>query len=304
MIETTNYLPDSLKALPIWVLWRIEERDGKWTKVPYNAQTLRRASSTDNRTWTVYDIAVRSLEDNREDFNGLGVMITKDYRLVFVDVDHCITDGLLDERGRDLLETFTDPAQYIELSQSRSGLHALVLGEIPRNFKNPKNGIEMYSEKRFCALTGIALSAAEPAEDESSVRYWFERYKTPKKQNNVYPPPSLEEVKEDRWIIEHAAERDGRFKELYSGGLADYESHSEADIALLLILAFWTDRNPEQMDRLFRSSGLYRAKWERGDYREKSIAAACGRLEESLSEYGRRQKIEEGRKELEWFDSI
>jgi putative DNA primase/helicase len=46
------------------------------------------------------------------------------------------------------------------------------------------------------------------------------------------------------------------------------------------MLAFWTGPDPERIDKLFRHSGLYRRKWERKDYRERTIARALeGRTE-------------------------
>jgi hypothetical protein len=39
-------------------------------------------------------------------------------------------------------------------------------------------------------------------------------------------------------------------------------------------LAWWTDRDRHQTDRLFRQSGLYRKKWERDDYRERTLDKA------------------------------
>lgn len=50
--------------------------------------------------------------------------------------------------------------------------------------------------------------------------------------------------------------------------------HSAADQALCNILAFWTGGNAGLIDRLFRMSGLYRNKWERRDYRERTIGKA------------------------------
>nr|WP_152436592.1 hypothetical protein [Halosimplex carlsbadense] len=47
---------------------------------------------------------------------------------------------------------------------------------------------------------------------------------------------------------------------------ADYPSQSEADMALAHNLAFWTGKDPSQMDSLFRESGLYREKWDRKHY--------------------------------------
>jgi primase-polymerase (primpol)-like protein len=51
-------------------------------------------------------------------------------------------------------------------------------------------------------------------------------------------------------------------KKLMSGDISGYESQSEADLALCRHLAFWTAKDPEQMDRLFRRSRLMRPKWD------------------------------------------
>ena len=54
-----------------------------------------------------------------------------------------------------------------------------------------------------------------------------------------------------------------KFNILYSGYWSSlYKSQSEADLALCCILAFWTCRNATQIDSIFRSSGLYREKWD------------------------------------------
>jgi hypothetical protein len=81
----------------------------------------------------------------------------------------------------------------------------------------------------------------------------------------------------DTAIIRRAGAAGNRrkFNRLWAGDTSGYQSHSDADEALLFILAFWTNRDPETMDRLFRQSGLYRDKWERNDYRARSIQSAC-----------------------------
>ncbi|MCP4712224.1 MAG: hypothetical protein GY869_26680, partial [Planctomycetes bacterium] len=62
------------------------------------------------------------------------------------------------------------------------------------------------------------------------------------------------------------------------GDVSAYTSDSEADLALCGMLAFWTRRDPERIDQLFRQSALCRKKWiERGDYRERTITKALGR---------------------------
>lgn len=51
---------------------------------------------------------------------------------------------------------------------------------------------------------------------------------------------------------------------LFAGDWEDlYGSQSDADMALLSILAFWCGCDEEQMDRIFRTSGLMRDKWDR-----------------------------------------
>ena len=93
----------------------------------------------------------------------------------------------------------------------------------------------------------------------------------------------------DKWVIDHASQH-GSFSDLYQGSWAGiYGSQSEADLSLCLILAFWTDRNTEQIDRIFRSSGLYRDKWERQDYRDNTIENAISQCDVSFSEFIRKE---------------
>ena len=54
------------------------------------------------------------------------------------------------------------------------------------------------------------------------------------------------------------------FRRLWDGEYTElYKSPSEADMALCNILAWWTNRDQDRMDRLFRQSGLMREKWDR-----------------------------------------
>ena len=58
------------------------------------------------------------------------------------------------------------------------------------------------------------------------------------------------------------AKNAAKFERLWTGDTSEYLSHSEADLALLGKLAFYT-QDASQLDRLFRQSGLYRAKiWD------------------------------------------
>ena len=57
-------IPKELRALPQWLVWRLECREGqpKPTKVPYDWRSGRKASTTDRSTWTTFEHATRARE--------------------------------------------------------------------------------------------------------------------------------------------------------------------------------------------------------------------------------------------------
>ena len=69
---------------------------------------------------------------------------------------------------------------------------------------------------------------------------------------------------DDDLLLKKAVEaRNGeKFRALFYDGPRGYPSASEADMALCLLLAFWTGRDTARMDRLYRKSALYRQKWD------------------------------------------
>lgn len=88
-------------------------------------------------------------------------------------------------------------------------------------------------------------------------------------------------------------------RRLYDGDTSAYGGDdSRADLALCSHLAFWTRGDAAQMDWLFRCSGLFREKWEREDYRMRTIGKACEsltRVEGSFRGRGsRRGRADEG----------
>ncbi len=75
-------------------------------------------------------------------------------------------------------------------------------------------------------------------------------------------------------IASRAANGD-KFSHLYAGDWrATHGSQSQADLALCGMLSFWTQGDAQRIDRLFRRSGLMRSKWDRRDYRERTIERA------------------------------
>src|SRR5699024_6320091 len=59
------------------------------------------------------------------------------------------------------------------------------------------------------------------------------------------------------------------------------DSQSEADMAFANDLAFWTNRDYEKMDAIFRDSSLYRDKWDR---KQNSSTYGAETLNKAISE--------------------
>ena len=84
--------------------------------------------------------------------------------------------------------------------------------------------------------------------------------------------------------IEKSKQKD-KFLRWYNGDLSmNANNHSDADFAFCGALAFWTGKNAERMDRIFRDSQLMRPKWDerRGEklYGQMTIDKAIGACKE------------------------
>jgi hypothetical protein len=276
-------IPENLKALKQWCVWRYEYRDGKYTKVPYSLAVdingcNRRAKSNDPATWSNFEPIVSAYRAPKSLFDGIGFFLTPPY--VGIDWDKCRNeDGSIVPLAEiNSLET------YAELSPSGKGVKAIAKGKIPYSFNNRTSRVEIYNKTRFFALTGRVLSQecqVITAPQERLAALW-ERYELPEAIevdcdiDEAEAPPS----EGDQALIAKAkaAKNGAKFEKLWEGDYSDYGSHSEADLALVSILRYWTEGNTAWLDRLFRQSGLMRDKWERRDYRDRLVAKALATL--------------------------
>jgi VirE N-terminal domain/D5 N terminal like len=111
-------------------------------------------------------------------------------------------------------------------------------------------------------------------------------------------------ILDDDDVIKHtlSAPNGEKVRALLEGDVSGYDSQSEADIALCCYIARYT-KDHEQIDRIFRRSGLMRSKWARDDYRAATIAKAIEFCEET---YTGRAKSDDGRQnsDLKRFRSM
>lgn len=288
--------PMELTGLPQWICWRLEPdpKGGKPRKVPYDPKSGRKASSTDPKTWaTLKDAAIAK---DKYLFTGIGFVFTEECGIVGVDIDHCHeADGMLNDTARTILEKYPS---YTEISPSGTGLHIFYHGAMPgKGNKNSTTGVEMYSTGRYFTMTGKRLDATpEAISVDTDALLWIHETFVAKKRKSKPVKATRQPVKlPDDVVLEkaRAAANGDDFKLLWEGKWQErYGSQSEADLSLCCFLAFWTGKDTEQMDRLFRQSSLYREKWDKvhhadgSTYGMETIRQAIERTEQTYSPEG------------------
>jgi len=255
-------IPEEVKVLRCWVNWRYVMRKGKWTKVPLNPRTGYAASCNDATTWGSYEEAVEKLK--RGEADGIGFQLGPPY--VGIDLDKCrnAETGAIEPWAQDIIRAIDS---YSETSPSKSGVHILAKGQLPSGARR-KGQIEIYGDGRYFTVTGQHIDGTPSTIEERTqelkdlhARFFGERRV---KSNSKNSAGSAHHPLTDAQLIEKArrSETGLKFDRLWRGDFSQYDSQSEGDLALCIMLAFWTGSDRARMDRLFRQSGLFRSKWD------------------------------------------
>lgn len=266
-------IPDELKALPRWVLWRAANRNCKTTKVPYSLDG-QKAKSNDPRTWSDFDDVIAEYEAGRAD--GIGFNFSEDDDILGVDLDKCVgEDGLIVPQALKIVESLDS---FTEYSVSGMGLHVICRAPLERGVRN--GPVEVYPFGRYFTVTGHVFDErSELKESGAAVKALVNLLKPPKKRSSQRTGGGSYVCNDD--LVEKArnAANGPKFRRLFDGGdTSEYASHSEADLALLSILMFWCNQDEDRADILFRQSALCRDKWtERSDYRQRCFEFLRGR---------------------------
>jgi putative DNA primase/helicase len=186
--------------------------------------------------------------------------------------------GKLDGWAREVIEELDS---YTEISPSGKGVHVLVRATLPEG-RNRKGRFEGYDRGRYFTVTGKHLAGTPQTIEvrqealQSVVRRVFGEESANGHTKPVAAPEPVDNGLSDSKVIQKAlaASNGARFSRLWNGDTSGYGSHSEADLALCGMLAFWTGGDATRIDTLFRQSSLYRKKWDRNDYRNRTITEA------------------------------
>lgn len=282
-------IPNEMRTYPQWVMWRYEDTDSKKpTKVPYSARSAKLASVTDPTTWATFDECVNAMSSGW--YSGIGFVLTENDPYAFIDLDDTKGDQTALDRQ---VKIFNEFASYAEKSPSGSGLHIIVKGGIPAGRR--RSFIEIYSSARYMTMTGDIYRDAPIKEQNDLLNILWGQMGEGSVAVAHYA--GLAEAKEtDEEVYKRAVEaaNGDKFAELFAGKWEGmYASQSEADFALVDIIAFYT-QNRAQIKRMFRASGLgKREKAQRDDYVSYMLNKCFDRMLPPVDIDGLRNKLDE-----------
>lgn len=283
--ERYQNIPKEMAQQRRWVCYKIMARDGKKTKVPFDPHTGSGARSNDKSTWGDFEEAISACV--KYNLDGLGFELGDG--ICGIDLDNhpdsngeCLSQEDFGKLSNEFVRVMNS---YTEWSVSGNGVHIFFYGKLPKGRRKTTN-VEMYDDVRFFAMTGKNIgkrAIAERSEQASELwkKYVDDSEAIAKKKKEIEErnrkfieslggnaiPQNLSDVELIR-KAEASQTSGAKFARLMKGDCSDFEDdHSRADQSLCNMLAFYSNRNVDQIDRIFRTSGLMREKWDskRGD---------------------------------------
>lgn len=150
---SSSAIPQPLKDVPRWVVWKSIRRGGNRTKPPFRVSDGGGASSTKPSDWAPYTEAYAAHVVG--DYTGLGFMLGDGW--AGVDLDNCLDEqGNLAPWAKEAVEMV---GGYTEVSPSGRGLKIFCKGTLPGGVKGKKvkieggGAIEMYCQARYFTVT-------------------------------------------------------------------------------------------------------------------------------------------------------
>ena len=308
-------IPDELKWCDQWVAWRLENRNGKWTKPPWDPLANKPAKSTDPSTWGSFEDVLEAYRTSNR-WSGVGFVFSADDPYCGVDLDHCRDPGTgaIEPWAAEIIAML---ATYTEVSPSGTGVKLIGKGSLP-GIRRRKGNIEMYDGARYFTITGHHVEGApHTVQDinESIQTIYATVFETSSGKRkmvthnadqvtetnecnmilkNTDPVPGIAEGQTtmantyspptDDMVLARAmdAGNGSKLRSLWGGDHSGYRSQSEADASMACILAFWS-RDPAQVKRIMLRSDnqLCREKWDRDDYLDGTIDNALATVTES-----------------------
>lgn len=254
-------IPQALKERPQWVLWNSRERTDRsgetfLSKEPVSVNN-RNISWKDKKNWKSFEQVKQEYEQGG--FNGIGFVLSEDTPLLCVDLDNIEDLSKMDAE----LHYLTNHS-YTEVSPSGTGLHIWFKGTKPEGFTGTKKGnVEIFGgQDKFVTVTGEVFEADQggPTTVEAKpevIQLIADKYFTKpvqKKSPNLNDEGNSSVKLSDGQIVELIQRFKPKSYKVYQGDFSNYASQSDAVMALMNDLAFYTAKDVEQMARIYNSS--------------------------------------------------
>lgn len=256
-------VPDEMKKRPNWVVvktwWNAEK--GKYNKRPVNCNSDKGeyAESDNPETWTTFDNALKYLKEK----GGTTVAYALDGKdnISCIDLDRCYDEnGQQTALAKEVLSKCGKT--YVEKSVSGNGLHIFgKTGGMDIRTFSKEGDLEFYQKEHFIAMTGdgSGYSRLESFDTLEMKELLSRKCEKREEWKGVCKGVNGLSTMTDRDVVEKAsnAKNGDKFKRLYAG--EDLQNnHSNSDMSLMNLLAYWCNGDKEQMLRIFATSGLFR----------------------------------------------
>ena len=250
-------IPSELRSIDQWVAAGSDKK-------PINPRTGNYADPSDPSTGGTFSEAIGC------GMQHIGFILSDKDPFAIVDLDNPfeIDDGnkskitidehhprfeecaVIAKRHAKIIKSFNS---YTELSQSGQGVHIVCLGSVPQGVRRDK--VEVYSDQRYMIFTGNVIKQQAVTDCQTMLNTLYSeigRLTTDKgelvEEEAIYSDNEI-------WSMATKASNGEKFTSLCQGDMSGYPSQSEADLALLSMLCFYS-RSNEQVRKLFRLTEL------------------------------------------------
>lgn len=274
-------IPFELQQLP-WAVWkadpRLDEKDnptGKWNKAPRSPRTGVKIGANKPELFGTFQEAKTAFESGM--YTGVGVLLTG-CGITGFDIDNA--KELTKDRPevKAWLKTASESNVYCEVSPSGNGVRLFTHGKLNSGGRK-HNGLEIYDNVRFLTITGHIFGPNQENFTLPTTQHLIDSFlellpaESKPAKDFGYSSPYLgsidisqlkDEIKSKLpAIFNRDPLESDMYEKLFFGGNTNMhgEDHSAADWGLINYL-IQQGLNPQQVDMVFRASGLYREKWD------------------------------------------
>lgn len=289
-LSDINNIPEELKEKGLFCCVRGKRKEsGKFVKIPYTPIKGSPANANNKESFASFEEAREDYYWELNEYDGIGFLLTD--KICLIDLDDAYIDGQLSPIAKRIVSIMNS---YTEISFNGQGIH--ILFKVKENFKfdrskhyikNPNNKVEIYitDTRRYSTITGDRLNENEIEERTTELEKLLDQFMLrdepiiPRAQKNNSKILSKVRKIDNYSLLDRIrnSKSGEKFSLLFDFGNweENYNSQSEADMELAGILAFWTAKDFERIEKFMWSSKLARPKWEKNKgYLKRTIEKA------------------------------